>query len=221
MACTFADDAYLVAAFPFVVARTPERWIVVVVTAEAGAYDVTLGGASFPFVAVNADDATAIRDGLQVGLGGQPLAAIASMGVNGLVIMELQPSGLGVTAAGPTQGDITAMLQPGTGDSNATARAFWLERAKCGLPPCCVVTCVEDYTLMHAALAAHMILSMGNTGGTGQFAGNFSSMSLGPASLINGVGMWKSPADSVLATTEPGRMYLMLRARYVFPFACA
>ena len=29
MACTFADDAYLIAAFPFVVARTPERWIVV------------------------------------------------------------------------------------------------------------------------------------------------------------------------------------------------
>ncbi len=221
MACTFADDAYLIAAFPFVVARTPERWIVVVVTAEVGGYNVTLGGASFPFVAVGADDATAIRDGLQVGLGGQPLAAIASMGVNGLVIMELQPSGLAVTATGPMAGDITATLQPGTGDSNATSRAFWLERAKCGLPPCCVVTCPADFTLMHAALAAHMVLSTGNTGGTGQFAGNFSSMHLGPASLTAGASAWKSPADSVLATTEPGRMYLMLRARYVFPFACA
>ncbi len=220
MACTFADDAYLIAAFPFVVARTPERWIVVVVTAEAGAYDVTLGGASFPFVAVN-DDATAIRDGLQVSLGGQPLAAIASLGTNGIVISELQPSGLAVTATGPSEGDITATLQPGTGDSNATARAFWLERAKCGLPPCCVVTCAEDFTLMHAALAAHLILSTGNTGWTGQFAGNFSSMSLGPASLNIGTSAWKSPADSILATTEPGRMYLMLRARYVFPFACA
>lgn len=221
MACTFADDAYLIAAFPFVVARTPERWVVVVVTAEAGAYDVTLGGASFPFVAVNADDATVIRDGLQVSLGGQPLAAIATMGVNGLAIMELQPGGLAVTASGPGEDSITATLQPGTGDSNATARAFWLERAKCGLPPCPVVTCAEDFTLMHAALAAHLILSMGNTGGTGQFAGNFSSMSLGPASLTAGASAWKSPADSVLATTEPGRMYLMLRARYVFPFACA
>lgn len=221
MACTFADDAYLVAAFPFVVARTPERWIVVVVSAAAGAYDVTLGGASFPFVAVNADDAAAIRDGLQVSLGGQPLAAIASLGTNGIVISELQPSGLAVTAAGPSEGDITATLQPGTGDSNATARAFWLERAKCGLPPCCVVTCAEDFTLMHAALAAHLILSAGNTGGTGQFAGNFERMSLGPASLTAGASAWKSPADSVLATTEPGRMYLMLRARYVFPFACA
>lgn len=221
MACTFADDAYLISAFPFVVARTPERWIVVVVSAAAGAYDVTLGGASFPFVAVNADTTTTIRDGLQLTLGGQPLAAIASAGVNGLVIMEIQPSGLGVTATGPGEGSITATLQPGTGDSNATARTFWLERAKCGLPPCCVVTCAEDYTLMHAALAAHLILSAGNTGGTGQFAGNFSSMSLGPASLTAGASAWKSPADSVLATTEPGRMYLMLRARYVFPFACA
>jgi len=96
-----------------------------------------------------------------------------------------------------------------------------LERAKCGLPPCACVPCAEDFTLMHAALAAHMILSMGNTGGTGQFAGNFSHMSLGPASLTAGISAWKSPADSVLATTEPGRMYLMLRARYVFPFACA
>ena len=143
------------------------------------------------------------------------------MGIDGLVISELQPSGLTVTATGPTLGDITATLQPGTGDSNATARAFWLERAKCGLPPCCVVTCAEDFTLMHAALAAHMVLSAGNTGGTGQFAGNFSHMSLGPASLTAGASAWKSPADSVLATTEPGRMYLMLRARYVFPFACA
>ena len=124
MACTFADDAYLVAAFPFVVARTPERWLVVVVSAAAGAYDVTLGGASFPFVAANADNTTDIRDGLQVSLGGQPLAAIASMGVNGLAIMELQPSGLGVTASGPGEGSITATLQPGTGDSNAAARAF-------------------------------------------------------------------------------------------------
>lgn len=221
MACTFADDAYLIAAFPFVVARTPERWIVVVAIAETGAYNVTLGGASFPFVAVNADDATTVRDGLQVSLGGQPLAAIASLGTNGIVISELQPSGLAVTATGPTLGDITATLQPGTGDSNATARAFWLERAKCGLPPCCVVTCDSDFTLMHAALAAHLILSTGNTGGTGQFAGNFSRMDLGPASLTAGPSAWKSPADSVLATTEPGRMYLMLRARYVFPFACA
>jgi hypothetical protein len=221
MACTFADDAYLIAAFPFVVARTPERWVVVVVSAAAGAYNVTLGGASFPYAAANADTPTTIRDGLQFALGGQPLAAIATMGVDGLAIMELQPSGLGVTASGPGEGSITATLQPGTGDSNAAARAFWLERAKCGLPPCCVVTCAEDFTLMHAALAAHMVLSMGNTGGTGQFAGNFTRMDLGPASLINGAGMWKSPADSVLATTEPGRMYLMLRARYVFPFACA
>lgn len=221
MACTFADDAYLIAAFPFVVARTPERWVVVVASAEVGAYAVTLAGASFPFVAVNADDATAIRDGLQVSLGGQPLAAIASLGTNGIVISELQPSGLAVTATGPSEGDITATLQPGTGDSNAAARAFWLERAKCGLPPCCVVTCAEDFALMHAALAAHMVLATGNTGGTGQFAGNFQHMSLGPATLTNGASAWKSPADSVLATTEPGRMYLMLRARYVFPFACA
>jgi hypothetical protein len=221
MACTFADDAYLVSAFPFVVARTPERWIVVVVSAAVGAYAVTLGGASFPFAAVAGDDATTIRDGLQVALGGQPLAAIATMGVNGIVISELQPSGLGVTVSGPGEGSITATLQPGTGDSNATARAFWLERAKCGLPPCCVVTCAEDYTLMHAALAAHLILAAGNTGGTRQFAGNFTRMELGPASLTAGASAWKSPADSVLATTEPGRMYLMLRARYVFPFACA
>ena len=55
MACTFADDAYLVAAFPPVVVRTAERWLVVVVAALAGAYTVVLGGASFPFVAVNAD----------------------------------------------------------------------------------------------------------------------------------------------------------------------
>ena len=221
MACTFADDAYLIAAFPSAVVRTAERWLVVVAAAAAGAYTVVLGGANFPYAAVVADDTTDIRDGLQLALGGQPLAAIATMGVNGLVVMELQPSGLAVTATGPSEGDITATLQPGTGDSNATARAFWLERAKCGLPPCCVVTCAEDYTLMHAALAAHLILAAGNTGGTGQFAGNFSSMRLGPASLTAGASAWKSPADSVLATTEPGRMYLMLRARYVFPFACA
>ena len=220
MSCVFADDAYLIAAFPPVVVRTAERWLVVVVTAMAGAYTVVLGGADFPFVAVNSDTAGDVRNGLQGVLGGQPLAAVGVLGANGLVLDEVNPGGLTVTATGPGEGSITATLQPGTGDSNAASRAFWLERAKCGLPPCCVVTCAEDFTLMHAALAAHMILSAANTGGTGQFAGNFASMSLGPASLTNGASAWKAPADSVLATTEPGRLFLMLRSRYVFPFAC-
>jgi hypothetical protein len=220
MACEFADDAYLIAAFPSVIVLTPERWLVVVVTAQAGAYDVTLGGASFPYAWLAGDTATDVRDGLQVALGGQPLAAVGLLGVNGLVLDEVAPGGLTVTATGPAEGSITATLQPGTGDSNATSRAFWLTRAKCGLPPCCRVTCAADFTLMHAALAAHLILTGAGTGGTGQFAGNFQSMSLGPASLTLGASAWKSPADSVLATTEPGRLFLMLRARYVFPIAC-
>jgi hypothetical protein len=170
MACEFADDAYLIAAFPQVVVRTAERWLVVVVAAQAGAYDVTLGGASFPYAWVAGDATTDVRDGLQSALGGQPLAAVGLLGVNGLVLDEVAPGGLTVTATGPEEGDIAATLQPGTGDSNAASRAFWLARAKCGLPPCCRVTCAADFTLMHAALAAHLILTGAGTGGTGQFA---------------------------------------------------
>mgnify|MGYP003654407934 CR=1 FL=1 len=220
MACTFADDAYLVAAFPPVVVRTAERWLVVVVAALAGAYTVVLGGADFPFAAGAADTTATIRNGLQAALGGQPLAAVGVLGANGLVLDEVNPGGLTVTATGPGEGSITATLAPGTGDSNAASRAFWLERAKCGLPPCACVTCAADFTLMHAALAAHMVLTAAGTGSTGQFAGNFASMSLGPASLTQGASAWKAPADSVIATTEPGRLFLMLRARYIFPFAC-
>ncbi len=202
MTCTYADDAYLIAAFPGVVVRTPEMWLVTVLAAQVGAYTVTLAGAPFAYAAVAEDDESDIADGLIGLLGGQMLATVSLVGASALSLGVLGPAALDVTATGPAVDTIEATLVSG-GDSNATARAFWLERAKCGLPPCCVVTCAADYTLMHAALAAHLLFTMGNLGASGSAANDFESMRLGPAALTRGVSAWAaaSPADGDLAKT--------------------
>jgi len=225
MSCTFADDAFLIAAFPGVVKRTPEQWVVAVLSAAVGNYTVNISSAAFIAAALIGEDASDIRYGLLSTLGGQMFAAVSAVGAASLVLSALSATtGLALTVSGPGEGTIEATLVAGTGDSNAAQRALWLEEAKCGLPPCCAVTCARDFTMMHAALAAHLIFTMGNLGATGASANDFDSMTLGPASLKRGmsVSAWAaaSPADADLATTGPGQLYLRIRSRYVFGFRC-
>lgn len=236
MTCTPADDAYLIAQWPGVVLRTGERWLVVVAGApdlQTGAYSVSMLGLPFAYDAtVPPDTATVVRDGLLSPLGGQLLAAASPQGLTGLLLQEVVqpgvvPSGLAVTVAGPAPDTISATLLSG-GDSNAAQRAAWLERTLCWLPRCCEFppNCVGDYTLMHAAIAAHMIFTTmpQNVGSTGGGANDFERMRLGPAELSRGQNSWSggtAPTDDALAKTAPGQLYLMLRARYVFPIMCA
>lgn len=226
MTCTYADDAFLIAAFPGVVKRTPEQWVVAVLASAVGDYTVTMSGAGFVAAALLADSTADIRAGLQTSLGGQMFAAVAPVGTASLVLSALSATaGLAVTVSGPVDDTISATLVPGTGDSNADTRALWLEEAKCGLPPCCVVTCARDYTMMHAALAAHLIFEAAATGTTGYNANDFDSMTLGPAQLKRGksIEAWAeaSPADADLATTGPGKMFLRIRSRYIFGVRCS
>lgn len=222
MDCTFADDAYLVAAFPGVVQSVPERWAVTVLAAQEGAYTLTAQGASYGFEAELGATMTDVRDGLRAALGAQMFAAVVSSGANAIVLQEASQGPLGLTVTGPANGTITATLING-GDGNAAGRSFWLEKVKCWLPPCCLVTCKADYPLMHAALAAHYIdkFAGGSSGGTASM-GQFQSMRLGPASLEAAAKAWANanPADAVLDDGGPGSLYLSIRARYVFGFKC-
>jgi hypothetical protein len=230
--CTFADDAFLVARFPGVVLRTGEVWLVVVdtVNAQTGAYSVTMQGLPYAYTAtVPPDDAEAIRDGLMTPLSLQLQAAAALQGATGITLREVVqpgviPTGLALTVTGPAADTIEATLVSG-GDGNATERVYWLEAVKCGLPPCCYVTCAADYTLMHAALAAHYLYTTmpQNIGSTGAGANAFESMRLGPASLSKGVVAWGqggNSADADLAQTAPGRIFLAIRRRYIMPILC-
>lgn len=219
--CTFADDAYLVSAFPGVVATSPERYAVAVLAALPGEYVVTSNGADFPYTASAEDDATDIRNGLLALLGLQVGFAVAPSGANAL-LLEAAEGSLGLTVTGPAVDTIEATLIAG-GDGNATSRAFWLERAKCWLPPCCVITCASDFTLMHAAVAAHYIDKFAGGASTGTATmGQFKSMRLGPASLEAAAKAWTTanPADSDMDDGGPGSLYLSIRARYVFGFRC-
>jgi len=220
--CVFADDAYLIAAFPGVVVLTPETWLVTVLAAQVGTYKVLLGAAQYPSIADADSTVTTIADGLVTALGASLLAAVSPTGDDALLVSQVvlgMP--LALTVEGPAVDTIEATLVSG-GDNNVTQRAFWLERAKCGLPPCCVFTsCIADFTLMHAALAAHLLFVFGNLSGTGGSASNFQSMILGPATLNKGVSAWSgNPADAQLDTTGPGQLYLLLRSRYVLPIFC-
>lgn len=222
MDCTPPTDDYLITAFPGVVLRTPEKWLVTVLASQVGAYDVEMGGASFPYDALPQNTVTHIRNGLQFQLGFQTLAAVTPTGVNSIQLSELGTAGLDITVSGPAVDTIEATLVSG-GDGNAAFRQFWLDRSACGMPPCCLFTCPGDYQLMWAALAAHWIftLSPQNLGGSGSGANDFDSMRLGPASLSRGKSAWSAnPADSDLARTAPGQLYLQLRARYLIPAFC-
>lgn len=219
--CIFADDAYLVAAFPGVVQTTYERWAVAVLAAQAGTYTVASNGAEFPYDASDEATATTVRDGLITALGAQMFAAVAPSGTNALLLDALSGP-LALTAMGPAVDTIEATLVSG-GDGNAAGRAFWLARAKCWLPPCCLILCADDYTLMHAALAAHYIdlFAGGASTGAGTL-GKYKSMRLGPASLEAAAKAWAAgnPADADLDDGGPGSLYLAIRARYIFGLRC-
>ena len=229
--CPYADDAYLVQHWPGVVARTGEVWLVSVASAVTGLYSVTMQGLPYEYLATAPpDDPPAVRNGLLVPLGLQVVAAAAPQGLAGLVLREVVqpgqvPAGLAVSVAGPAPDVVAAALVSG-GDANAALRLHWLEAVKCSLPACgpCGVTCAADFTMMHAALAAHwlFVTAPGNVGSTGAGANNFDSMRLGPASLTKGgKSKWGKGADAALGELTPGELYLMLRAKYLLPVMCA
>lgn len=235
MPCIPADDAFLVSAWPGVVVRTGERWLVTVDPAlvSTGVYTVTMGGLPFQYAAaVPPDTSATIVQGLLVPLGLQFLASASPQGLSGILLQEIppappaQPGGLAVTASGPIPDAITATLVSG-GDGNATQRAYWLEWVRCQLPGCdCVQYCGNDYMLMYAALAAHWIyLTMpANIGSTGAGANDFRRMRLGPGELEKALSTWAeggAAADADLARTVPGQFFLALRRKYVFPIMCA
>jgi hypothetical protein len=222
MACTPADDAYLIQLFPGVVITVREDWLVTILLASEGTYTVTLKGVPYAFEAPIGASLTEIRDGLQNELGGQLFAAINPVGVAGLQIEELGTGGLGLTVEGPIADSMSATLTAG-GDANEALRIFWLANTLCFLPPCCAfVCCPGDYTMMHAAIAAHFLFTMGALNSAGGGANDFDSMKLGPAALNRGSKTWGavSPADGDLAKTAPGQLYLMIRSKYVFGVVC-
>lgn len=229
--CIYADDTYLTTVWPGVVVRAGERWLVVVAVAQVGTYTVTMGGLPFSYEATGDDTPATIRAGLLAILGAQVFAAVSPQGQTGLLLQEIppappaSPTGLGVTVAGPGEGDITATLVSG-GDTNSAARAYWLEQVKCSLPACCVVLCAADYTAMHAALAAYWLYTTTprNIGQAGGGANDFETMRLGPGTLSRGKGVYATSGkalDDALARTVPGAYFLSLRAKYIFPVVCA
>lgn len=227
--CEYADDAYLVAHFPALVVRAPEQWLVTVLAAQTGDYMVTAKDlpSTYPATAppdtpamIRGDGATGLLGALQF----NPWVVASAVGASSVQVLENVlgpfPVGLGLTVSGPAAGTISAQLTGG-GDVSAEFRELWLEAAKCGLPPCCVVTCASDYTLMHAALAAHLAFLMFNLGASGTSAGDFERMTLGPATL------WKGKAQGAASSgvrpnqTTPGDLFLSLQAKYVFGAMCA
>jgi hypothetical protein len=233
--CVQATDADLILAWPGTVIRTGERWLVVVSAplAETGTYTITMGGLPFEYgAAVPPDDATAIRNGLLVPLGAQVLASASPQGSTGILLQEVVPPppslpvGLGVTVTGPAVDTIAATLISG-GDANEAQRLYWLSAVLCDLPPCCLfASCPGDYTRMHAALAAHWIYTTKpqNVGSTGAGANDFEEMRLGPGTLKRGKSVEAQngqASDAELAQTVPGRFFLFLRRKYIFPFMCA
>ncbi len=222
MACVFADDAYLIGPgrFPGVVVRAPESWVVTVLAAEVGDYTVALGATEYTFPAILGASVSDIADGLLALLGASVLVAVSPTGEASIAVQGVSSAALDLTVTGPAVDTIEATLISG-GDTNADARAFWLEQVKCSLPPCCVVTCAADYTLMHAALAAFWLYTLGNVGGTGEGANDYTSLRLGPATKTKGKTSWSAnPSDEILAALPSGQLFLWLRAKYIMAWRC-
>lgn len=235
MTCTPADDAFLTTAWPGVVTRSGERWLVVVDpnNVQTGTYTVTMAGLPFQYGAtVPPDNAVTVAQGLLQQFGLQMFAAASPQGLTGILLQEIpppppaQPAGLAVTVSGPAPDTISATLISG-GDANLATRLFWLNAVLCLMPDCRMVCfCGDDFRLMHAALAAHWIFSTKpqNVGSTGAGANDFERMRLGPAELSKGANSWGAggnSSDGDLARTVPGQYFLSLRRKYIFPIVCA
>lgn len=221
--CVLADDDYLITAWPMVVITTPGTWLVTVAVVAAGSYVVTVGGIPYAYDADGTETLSEIRNALLTQLSMGLTFGVSPVGpasAPALLIVEAQASGLTVTVEGPNEGDLT--VEQIAGSSNSATRAFWLARAECGLPDCCYFCgCKADYTLYHASLAAHLILTAQNTGPTGYSAADFETMRLGPATLTRGATAFQAPTEQALARTEPGKVVLMLRRRYLPFIICA
>lgn len=224
--CEYADDAYLIQAWPQVVVTTPGSWVVTIVASAAGDYTVTIGGVPYATTAAGGETLTAIRDALLLALSSAlsfTASPVGSEAAPGIAIAEVVATGATLTASGPSgpapsEVTVTTIAE---GD-NATQRAFWLERAKCGVPCCAFFCgCVADYTLWHASLAAHWILTQGAMGPGGRGINDFKRMELGPAMLEASARQYATPTETDLGQTVPGQMVIALRRRYLPPVFCA
>ena len=224
--CVLADDAYLIQAWPQVVISTPGQWLITFVAVAAGTYAVTVNGIPYGYDADGTETLVQIRDEvlstLTMGLtfGASPVGTAL---MPAILITEIQASGLTVAASGPSgpaPSEVT-LLQV-AGEDNLAQREFWLERAECGVPNCCLFCgCSGDYTLYHASLAAHMLMKAQTADSTGFSATNAKRMELGPAKLERNVLEYATPTDADLASTTPGALVLTLKRRYMPPFMCA
>lgn len=217
MGCTYADVAFLVDHFPFVDVALRGKWRVTVVVANAGDYTVTLNGDAYAYTWQAGDNETAVRNGMQAALAPQLLVTASAFGPASLDLQETAPATIEtIDAVGPNAGDVTIVQT--APQSNVEHLDLWLEATKCGVNCCYIAPC--DQQLYHAALAAHYITTFGNTGPTGQSAGDYEEMRLGPARIRKGNAA-ANAQDSDLAKTAPGRLVLELRNRYVPRFLCA
>lgn len=235
MACTYADDAYLIARWPQVVVSTPGIWLATVLLVVAGNYTLTVGGIPYVYAADGTETAEVIRDELIALVSLSLFVGVSPTGANAITLAQVQVGALTVTFTGPTDPEPDppeVSLAQTAGTSNAAFRALILEEAKCGTPDCCtftsagcacglpLTTCESDFTLWHASMAAHLIIAAQAMGPSGYSASSFQSMRLGPASLTRGANNYATPTETDLARTEPGKVVLMLRRRYLPPLFC-
>ena len=232
--CVYADDAYLIARWPQVVVSTPGIWLVVVASVAVGDYTVTVAGIPYTYAADGTETVTVIRDELLALISMGLFVAVSPPGAAGLTLAQVQPGTVTVTAAGPSgpaPSEVT--ITQTAGSDNSATRALWLESAKCGLPDCCFFQspggwcgptpapdCTTDFTIMHASLAAHMIIMATSMGPTGFSAGSFETMKLGPASLTRATNNYATGVENDLGRTEPGKLVLALQRRYLPPIWC-
>jgi hypothetical protein len=223
--CTYADVAYLLMAYPEARVLTPGTWRVRVVSAAVGTYSVSLGVAPLELeVAVPGAGLTVleIRDALFVAMAnwGVPVEPFNS---DSLLVSEAEPIGSSLAALFDNNVDATkieaALARP---TDNSESRAFWLEKTKCWVPACCNFSgCPADFTLYHAALAAHQIEVSAMAAQPGVLSGAVRKMSLGPAMIEfrGGSGSTEmSPTSSALSQTRAGLDILMLRRKYLSPW---
>lgn len=221
MACSFADDAYLIAAFPAVVTTSPGSWTIRIVSAAAGVYSATVQGVVFAVTATNADTVETIRKALLNKLSLSLVVAVSPAGVDSIALGQIGAGAVTVAVSGPVNDPPRILLTQTSGGDNAAQRAFWLERARCKVPACHFFGCCEaDFTLYHAAWAAHLILLALSAGAGGTSALDFESMRLGPAALTRGLITTASSGASDLARTPAGQIILQLRRQYLPGLVC-
>lgn len=205
----YADDALLLALFPFLQQLQRASWRVTVLSSADGDYAITANDDPDYAATALGDTPNTLRGKLKTAVNTNSLIITAAANLSTeLILKEVKAGNVTALSVDPEAALELEVIQPS--DATAALRAAWLEATQNEISLC---AWGDKASLGHAALAAAYIsLVMGIDPNTGLSMTNVERMKLGPAEIAWGTGGSGSKSvDDMLANNGAYLIYLAQR----------